>query len=81
VVVALVEDCGVEGVAAGLYPDPRQYAFASARLQGQAVDERLGDGLKRERPVVVPGYKTSPFVVARQMENRFCSSSRISGLW
>jgi hypothetical protein len=55
--VPLVEDYGVEGVAARLDPDPPQDAFASAGLQGQTVDERLGDGLQRERQVVIPCHK------------------------
>jgi hypothetical protein len=53
-VVALVEDYGVEGVAARLHPHPLQDAPAPAGLQGEAVDEHLGDGLEGERQVVVP---------------------------
>lgn len=51
--VALVEDDVIERVAARLHADPLQDVVAPAVLQRQPVDEHLGDGLQRERMVVV----------------------------
>ena len=56
-VVALVEDDGVESVAARLHPYPLQNAVPSASLKCQAVDEHLGDGLHGERSVVIASVK------------------------
>lgn len=56
-VIALVEDDGVERVAARLYPDSLENVVASVSLQSHTVDEHLGDGLEGERSVVVSNAK------------------------
>jgi len=52
-VVPLVEDDGVESVAAGLHPNVLQDVVSSVVRQSQAVYEHLRDGLQGERSVVI----------------------------
>src|SRR5918997_1833532 len=56
-VVALVEDDGVKSIAARLHSYSLQDTVAAAGLQGQAVDEYLGDGLKGKRSVMIASVK------------------------